>query len=76
MKPFTMLTVAFLALVAVLQFLRFVFGWPVTIEGMSVPVWGSGIATLVAGGLATMLWKETFGWHLPAASGFEHKPQP
>lgn len=76
MKPFTMLTVAFLALIAVLQFLRFAFGWPVTVEGMNVPVWASAIAAVVAGGLATMVWKEAFGWHLPAGIGFMHKPQP
>jgi hypothetical protein len=70
MKPFTTLTVLFLAAVTVLQFLRFAFGWPVTIEGMAVPVWASGIATLVAAGLTTMLWKESFGWHLPPAIGW------
>ena len=69
MKPFTTLTVAFLALIAVLQLCRFIFAWPVTIEGTAVPVWASGIATLVAAGLATMLWKESFGWHLPPAFG-------
>jgi hypothetical protein len=76
MKPFTMLTVAFLALIAVLQFCRFMFAWPVTIEGTVVPVWASGIATLIAGGLATMLWKESFGWHMPPAiSWFGRKTQ-
>jgi hypothetical protein len=67
MKPFTTLTVIFLALIAVLQFCRFMFAWPVTIEGMDFPVWASGIAAIVAAGLATMLWKESFGWHLPPA---------
>jgi hypothetical protein len=70
MKPFTTLTVAFLGLIGVLLFCRFVFAWAVTIEGMTVPVWASGIATLVAAGLATMLWKESFGWHMPPAIGW------
>jgi len=69
MKPFTSLTVLFLALIAVLQVVRFVFAWPITINGTDIPVWASAIATIVAGGLATMLWKESFGWHLPPVIG-------
>jgi hypothetical protein len=69
MKPFTTLTVLFLALIAILQVVRFVFAWPIMIEGTAVPVWASAIAAIVAGGLATMLWKESFGWHLPPAFG-------
>jgi hypothetical protein len=67
MKPFTTITVAFLAMIAALQFCRFIFAWPITIEGATVPVWASGIATVVAGGLAAMLCKESFGWHMPPA---------
>ena len=69
MKPFTTLTVLFLALIAVLQFLRFVFAWPISIEGMAIPVWASAIAALFAAILATMLWKESFGWHMPPIIG-------
>jgi hypothetical protein len=77
MKPFTTLTVFFLALVAVLQFFRFVFAWPITIEGTVVPVWASGIAAFVAAGLTAMLWKESFGWHMPPAMGwFRRKTHP
>ena len=69
MKPFTTLSVLFLALIAVLQLVRFIFAWPITIEGTSIPVWASAIAFVIAGLLATMLWKESFGWHLPPAFG-------
>jgi hypothetical protein len=69
MKPFTTLAVMFLALIAVLQIVRFVFAWPITIEGTAIPVWASPIAAIVAGGLAAMIWKESFGWHLPPAFG-------
>ena len=69
MRPFTTITVAFLALIAVVQLVRFIFAWPITIEGTSIPVWASAIAAIVAGGLAAMLWKESFGWHLPPAFG-------
>lgn len=72
MKPFTILTVAFLAIVAVLQLVRFFLGWPISIEGTEIPVWVSAIAALVAGGLAALLWHETFGWHMPAS---RHLPE-
>jgi hypothetical protein len=33
-------------------------GWDVTLNGARVPVWLSGIAFVVAGGLAVMVWLE------------------
>jgi hypothetical protein len=69
MKPFTTLSFLFLAFIAVLQVVRFSFAWPITINGTDIPVWASAIAAIVAGGLAAMLWKESFGWHLPPAFG-------
>jgi len=57
-KPFTATTAVFLALIALLQLARFILGWEVTVNGISVPVWASGIAFLIAGGLAAMLWRE------------------
>ena len=58
MKPFTMVAVVIFVLVAVLQLVRVVEGWPVTINGLSVPVWGSVVAALVAGVLAAMVFRE------------------
>jgi hypothetical protein len=58
-KPFTIIAIALLSLVAVVQLLRFSFGWEVTIDGVTVPVWVSAIAFVIAGGLALMMWKET-----------------
>jgi hypothetical protein len=51
--------VAFLSLIALLQLLRFILGWEVTLNGAIVPVWASGLAFLIVGGLAVMLWRET-----------------
>lgn len=59
MKPFTTLAVVFLSLMAVLQLTRFVQGWEVTINGVNIPVWVSGIAFVVAAGIAAMLWRES-----------------
>ena len=57
-KPFTVIAIGLLSLIAVLQLLRFMLGWDVTVHGMSVPVWASGIAFVVAAGLAVMVWLE------------------
>ena len=59
MKPFAALAVAFLALIASLQLARFLLGWEATIHGFVVPVWLSGVAFVVAGGIAAMLWLES-----------------
>ncbi len=57
-KPFTTIAVIVLSLIAVLQLLRFLLKWEVTLNGTIVPVWLSGVAFLVAGGLAVMVWRE------------------
>ena len=57
-KPFTILTVLFLALVALLHLLRLVLGWEVTFNGAAVPTWLSIAGLLIAAGLAAGLWRE------------------
>lgn len=59
MKPFTIAAVIFFALIALMQLLRFILRWEVTVNGVAVPVWVSGIACVIAAGLAVMLWRET-----------------
>lgn len=58
MKPFTTIATLFLGLLALMQLTRFVMRWDVSINSMTVPVWISAVAFLIAGGLALMLWKE------------------
>ncbi|MEJ7745987.1 MAG: hypothetical protein WKF61_04380 [Luteimonas sp.] len=58
MKPFTTITTIFLGLLALMQLTRFVMRWDVSVNSMSIPVWISAVAFLIAGGLALMLWKE------------------
>ena len=41
-KPFTVIAIVLLSLIALLQLLRFILGWEVTVHGVSVPVWASG----------------------------------
>ena len=42
-KPFTITAVVFFSLIALLQLLRFILGWEVTVNGVTVPVWLSGV---------------------------------
>jgi hypothetical protein len=58
MKPFTTLAVVVFSLVALLQLLRAVSGWEVTVNGIAIPTWASVIASVVAATLAIMLWRE------------------
>jgi hypothetical protein len=57
-KPFTSITVVFLVLIALVQLLRFILGWEVMLNGVTIPVWASGFAFVIAAGLAVMLWRE------------------
>lgn len=58
MKPFTRIAAVFLGLIATLQLVRSIMGWEVSVNGMSVPVWVSACAFIIAGAIALMLWKE------------------
>jgi hypothetical protein len=58
MKPFTSLAIAVLALLALLQLARVLFGWTVVVNGFTVPIWTSAVAALIAGWLALMLYRE------------------
>jgi hypothetical protein len=51
-QSYTRLAAVIFAIIAVLQAARAIGGWPVTIDGTSVPIWGSWIACAVAAGLA------------------------
>ena len=58
MRPFTTIAVVVFLLVALLQLLRVLSGWEVTVNGMAIPIWASVVAFVVAAALATMLWRE------------------
>ena len=57
-NPFTHLAVFILSVVAAVQLLRVLLGWEVMIQGIAIPLWASGIAFGVAGGLALAVWNE------------------
>ena len=58
-KPFTFIAIVLFSLIALLQLLRFILGWEIMVNGMTIPVWLSGIAFVIAAGLAVMVWRET-----------------
>ena len=58
MKPFSTVAAVVFALVAVIQLVRFVLGWEVVVNGLSIPLWASAIAFVVATGLAATVWRE------------------
>lgn len=58
MKPFTTASVFVFALVALVQLLRVVLGWDVTINGILIPPWASIIACVIAAMLAFKVRRE------------------
>ena len=54
----TLIAALLLTLVAVAHLLRVVFGVDATVGGTVVPMWVSVAATVVAGGVALMLWRD------------------
>ena len=58
-KPFTIIVIVVLALVSEFHLLRLFLDWEVIIDAVVVPMWGSVLGFVIAGGLALMLWIET-----------------
>jgi len=57
-KPYTWIAVVVLWLIALIQLVRFILRWEVTLHGATVPIWLSGLAAVLAAGLAVMVWRE------------------
>jgi hypothetical protein len=58
MKPFTFLATVIFALAAGVQLARVFLAWPVSINGIMIPLWVSAILAAVAAGMAIMVWRE------------------
>jgi hypothetical protein len=59
MKPAAMTATIMLGLVALAHLLRILCRLEVTVGGRPIPMWLSGAACVVAGGVALMLWRES-----------------
>ena len=66
MKPFAALATIVFSLVALLQLLRVLLQWDVSVNGIFIPLWASAIACLVAAALAFALWRDTRKTSIPA----------
>jgi hypothetical protein len=58
MRPFTIVAIVLLSLIAIVQLTRLILGWEVSVNGVAIPMWVSGIAFVIAGGVAVMVWRE------------------
>ena len=58
MKPFSAIAAVVFAVVALMQLLRFVMGWEILVNGISIPLWASAIAFVLASVLAVTVWKD------------------
>jgi hypothetical protein len=58
-RAFCTLAAAVFALIALLQLIRIVLGWPITLDGLNVPFWASWIAAIVAGALSFVGFRST-----------------
>ena len=58
MRPFTAIAVVVFSVIALLQLLRVVLAWEITVNGFAIPLWASVIACGVATVLAFMLARE------------------
>ena len=52
MRRYALVSGLFLVLVACAQLLRLILGWRVTVAGVEIPLWASGVAALITGSLA------------------------
>ena len=58
MKPVTAAAVVIFLVIALLQLLRVVLAWEITVNGFPIPLWASVVACVVAATLAFMLSRE------------------
>jgi len=49
MRQYILVSAVFFALIAALQLVRFLFQWPVVVDGISIPTWLSLIAAIIVG---------------------------
>jgi hypothetical protein len=59
MKPAAAAATVFLALVSGAHLARLLLQVEVTAAGVAVPIWLSGVASVVTAGLAVLLWRES-----------------
>ena len=51
-KNFSTIAAAIFGVVAVVHLLRILMGWPIVIDGWTVPMWVSWVGLIISGGLS------------------------
>jgi hypothetical protein len=59
MKPFTVIASVVFAVVALMQGVRALLAWPISIDGVDIPVWASAVFCVIAATLSVMVWRES-----------------
>jgi hypothetical protein len=59
MRRYELVSGAFFSLLAIVQLTRVVLGWPVQVAAVTVPVWASVLACLVAGSFAVWAFRSS-----------------
>ncbi|HKR07890.1 MAG TPA: hypothetical protein VJS39_01760 [Gemmatimonadaceae bacterium] len=57
MRQYITISGLFLTLVALAQLTRFLFQWPVVVDGVTIPTWLSLIAAIIVGSLAVWAFR-------------------
>jgi hypothetical protein len=57
MRRYATVSGVFFGLLAIVQLARLLFRWPVHVASMSVPLWASALAVVIAGALATWAFR-------------------
>lgn len=57
MRAYVIVTGLLFDLITTLQVVRLFIGWPVTVAGVAVPLWASGVFAVVAGSLAVWAFR-------------------
>ncbi|HEX6627038.1 MAG TPA: hypothetical protein VF105_03705 [Gemmatimonadaceae bacterium] len=52
MRRYVLVSGVFFTLLATVQLVRFLLGWPVVVDGISIPRWLSLIAAMIVGSFA------------------------
>ena len=61
MRRYVLISGLFLTLLTCAQLLRLLLRWPVTIAGVEIPLWVSGIAVVIVGSLAIWAFRVRAG---------------
>ena len=59
MRPFTTIVALLFAIICAAHVIRLCLGWDITLNGIHIPLWLSGIAMIITGGLSFMLLRES-----------------